>query len=356
MIIVFAGAGASKAVDRERYPTTVEFFQRLPTEITSRPLYRLLSAYLGLRLGGAQSDIEHLLWSLDELRTFLRSANDPSTLIGWFVQNNRLAEITGNSNNLGAFLNTSENAAVEADMLWDQVNRIVYDLYSHEPDQGQLEDNWLPLLRGLEELDATLELVTTNYDAVLEKAVEVAGWKIDTGRSGALRPQLNVSPWRASIAAIDGPVEEMTAARPLLTKLHGSVDWSRSGETIYTGTPLFQGSHDRHVIIYPGFKGVPAAEPFNLFHSHFERVAKIASAVVFVGFAFRDEHINTVLSRELPRGCRIGVINPDKSLDLTVLGNRVVYHVDSHFDRSSVEPLLAWLRASETKARVLNRP
>ena len=33
MILIFAGAGASYSIDKEQYPTTVEFWERLPDEI-----------------------------------------------------------------------------------------------------------------------------------------------------------------------------------------------------------------------------------------------------------------------------------------------------------------------------------
>ena len=35
MILIFAGAGASRAIDKDNYPTTVEFYDRLPEEINN---------------------------------------------------------------------------------------------------------------------------------------------------------------------------------------------------------------------------------------------------------------------------------------------------------------------------------
>ena len=45
MILVFAGAGASKAVGPENYPTTLEFFERLPEQIRKDPLFLHILSY-----------------------------------------------------------------------------------------------------------------------------------------------------------------------------------------------------------------------------------------------------------------------------------------------------------------------
>ena len=39
MIIVFAGAGASTAVDPKKYPTTEGFYSKLPSSIINDPLF-----------------------------------------------------------------------------------------------------------------------------------------------------------------------------------------------------------------------------------------------------------------------------------------------------------------------------
>src|SRR5687767_3340220 len=103
LALLFAGAGASKAVDPTQYPTTVEFFDRLPERITHRKLYNLLIDYVRPRLQGNQLDIEQLLWTLDELRQFTDSVVNSETVPGWFVEGNRIAAITGTQNNIGAF-------------------------------------------------------------------------------------------------------------------------------------------------------------------------------------------------------------------------------------------------------------
>ena len=65
MILIFAGAGASKAVSPTTYPTTIEFFEKLPDNIKSNAIFKNLEGYL--RQGtpqGAPIDIEEILWTI----------------------------------------------------------------------------------------------------------------------------------------------------------------------------------------------------------------------------------------------------------------------------------------------------
>lgn len=83
-VVVFAGAGASKAVSADHYPTTVEFFSSLPQEVTSNELFKVVCAFLRKTLSDeAQIDIELLLWRLEELRAFCRAGADSSSVCGW---------------------------------------------------------------------------------------------------------------------------------------------------------------------------------------------------------------------------------------------------------------------------------
>jgi len=114
----------------------------------------------------------------------------------------------------------------------------------------------------------------------------------------------------------------------LLTKLHGSVDWSRrpGREPIYVGgDPGFKGDHERHVILYPGFKGEALEEPFNIFHDHFAVSLRAASNFVVVGFAFRDDRLNELIDRHLPESAKTVVINPRKTIHWPIPEERILH-------------------------------
>jgi hypothetical protein len=268
-----------------------------------------------------------LLGVLQELRVFADQIADPDTTIGFFAHEERFARLTGNNQSTGGLLNILANARVEVGDIESRINQMVYDLYHQEPEESELVDNWLPLLDSLRARGERLEVFTTNYDVVLEEAIRLSKADIAIGKSGKTHLRLDVNCWK----------EAPSPSRlPLLTKLHGSINWSRSGETIYIADPTFHGAHSRHVILYPAFKGTPTEQPFNLFHEHLARVAQASDVVIFVGYAFRDQYINDVLARSLPAKARIISINPNAGLLIPFAGDRETVLVERKFDQDSV--------------------
>jgi hypothetical protein len=102
---------------------------------------------------------------------------------------------------------------------------------------------------------------------------------------------------------------------PLLTKLHGSVDWvwgtdSNDLQVVRPNHPEFHNDHRHRAIIYPGFKGVPEREPFVSFHRYFADCLKRADRVIFVGFAFRDDYLNRLIHENLSAHALKVIVNP----------------------------------------------
>lgn len=315
-VVVFAGAGASKAVSPENYPTTVEFFDQLPTKITSNELFRQVLAFIKRGLSDdAVVDIEVLLWHLEELSTFLRNASDKNTVLGWFVQGNRLGSAIGLKNqNFGHMQSITGKGLPYIDDLVSAIHQQVFALYGAIPNTEQLNETWLPLLRPMLDAGFRVELVTTNYDVVLEYVIEelerTMEPNIDTGRRGRTLSRLDVSLWEGSPPGF--------GEKGLLTKLHGSVDWQRGKGVIHAGTPTFAGAHEKHLIIYPGFKGRPTEPEIQAFHGHFRRTLEVAIGVLFIGFAFRDDYINELCEQQFRSNtsARVVVLNPDDSVNV----------------------------------------
>jgi hypothetical protein len=46
MILLFAGAGASAAVNKVQYPTTLEFWRKIPESLRQRPVFTLVDQLL----------------------------------------------------------------------------------------------------------------------------------------------------------------------------------------------------------------------------------------------------------------------------------------------------------------------
>lgn len=333
-ILIFAGAGASAAIDSERYPTTSRFFELLPSRVTGSPVYSILLRYLRDVKKVSRVDVEHLLWTMGELDEFLAHLSDESRLPSWLMTNGKYAELVNKSADLRPAVSLGQRIHPALVKLRDTINEQVYDLYATPPTTEDLAATWLPLLEVALGLEARVEVFTTNYDLVIEYAIEEGDLPISSGRiPSPLRPKLGVEAW----------TDLESRERGLLTKLHGSVDWSRQGEDILVGNSLYKGDHRKHVIIYPGFKGAPAAEPFLSFHRHFGRVARAAAAAVFVGFGFRDDYINDVLRSSLPLSTPVLVINPEQDLPLPFDDAHKVTRLDQGFDKGSATVAAGWL-------------
>jgi len=310
-VLVFAGAGASKAVNSDSYPTTADFFNRLPEAISSNQYFRLLLEYLRSRSSGqAKPDIEVVLWHFQELKAQMKAMASRDQFLGWLLESDRMNKPLGSGGSLGAARHAATAGLGQVDSLVSAINRQVFEFYKRPPETAELDVTWLPLLRGLAKSDFSVEVATTNYDVVLEYALEKleadgtaivnAGWK-----SGVYR-KLDLDQWSRDPFGS----EEGTRAHGLLTKLHGSVNWSRDGADIYISDPAFKGQDDRHAIIYPGFKGRPTEEPFSTMHQYLVRCLATADALVFIGFAFRDEYVNDLCERYVRPQARVYVVNP----------------------------------------------
>jgi hypothetical protein len=333
-ILIFAGAGASKAVAPDLYPTTVEFFQDLPSNIKNNSLFTRVVEFLKDSSSNDPIDIELVLWRLQELVGFCSLVNDQSSLPGWMLAGNRLINsLDKKSNqNIGHLSQISSRANQQLNKLIDEINARVYDLYSKLPPENRLDETWAPLLDQLSLIGPKIEVVTTNYDMVIEAALD-KNKIVDNGWRGSIVRSLDSDIWAADAG---------TRNKGLLTKLHGSVNWTRDNNQIYVSDPLFKGSHESHVIIYPGFKGRPSEPTFQLFHNHFRKALDSAMAVVFIGFAFRDEYINEICERGIKAQTITSVINPAR-VKLPFSSNRNQY-VESPFDIDAVSEVSNFIR------------
>lgn len=291
-LLVFAGAGASCAVSAEKYPTTAEFFRRLPPELAQDGLLQHIAKNTPKKFGVDQVDVEMVLWCIQELEDFFRSVSKSSNPINWFIKGSKFSELFNATVNLGQTLVAFPGAAEKCRQLREKINELVYSFYSEYPEQGELQDNWMLLFQKALGGGYWLDVFTTNYDLVIEKASELTGIDISEGEVGRSVRRLDIDLWKKAISC----PEKLPHPRGLLTKLHGSVHWeSERGQVVMGGT-AFKGDHGRHALIAPGFKGLPRTQPFATLHDYFERAITRADAIVFIGFAFRDEHINNVIS------------------------------------------------------------
>jgi hypothetical protein len=328
-VLVFAGAGASKAVNGGQFPTTREFFDQLPSEVTSDVIFRFVLDYLRSKQGIEAIDIEHVLWALQELHEFYDSVAASRGLGGYAIQTNLLGQLFGGQNS-GHLVQSAPHMRDRLGQLIDNIDRIVFELYGYEPSPAELQNNWTRMISRLEGVGSRLDLFTTNYDVVIEAALNNIAGDVTSrsyrGIRGVMRQSVDLTNW----AAGHEPQEV------LLTKLHGSLDWKYGPNSIQVGDAVFTGDHSKQAIIYPGFKGKNDAPFFDVFHNYLAEALADSKAMIFVGFAFRDDHINEII-RENTRGDSVVVVlNPDKSVKFPARRTRAKY-IHELFDVSSVD-------------------
>ena len=311
MIIVFVGAGGSASVDPTQYPTTIKFFERLPQQITDDPLFTFTTEFIKAQKGEEQPiDIEEILWRLAEFEKYLLISRNVDTIEGWMMNKNRLCKLDSNIPDYSVLLvRMNEISKSLLVPLRNEIQALVHTFYDSHPRLDKLS-NWVQFFQSLTvNIDPMVEVFTTNYDIVLEKVIEQAGTKIETGR------QATSTEMKLCTAFWDNPGRLRSHPQTSygrLTKLHGSVDWQRRKDDIICSS-VYTEDLQKHLILYPGFKGTPDDEPFKKFHKHLRAVVRKADAAIFIGYAFRDEYIKDILSGLRPE-IPVHIINKDELL------------------------------------------
>lgn len=197
-----------------------------------------------------------------------------------FVRTLQLAAGKGNARGLSAELLTALDEAI-CSAIQKHVDKLLPD---HETPYGQLAEFIAP--RRL----TPVELFTTNYDLLLEQALEEAGVAYFDGFVGARHPFFDL------IAIEQDRLPERWAR---LWKLHGSINWRQHSKTkrvcrtrdISAGKDLLiHPSHRK----YDDSRRMPYLALIDRLR-HFLRNQSQPVALFVHGFSFSDEHLNDVI-------------------------------------------------------------
>ena len=167
------------------------------------------------------------------------------------------------------------------------------------------------LLDHVIKLNAGLQVVTTNYDRLLELATEVAGLGVETMFVGDTIGELNESESRYSFCRsatlTGGKVRLKYAKRACIYKPHGSLDWYLQGEKPIR-CPLPLGL--QRLIITPGLNKFRTGyeQPFDRHIARANVEIDRASRYMIIGYGFNDDHLQTHLTLKLTGGAPALVI------------------------------------------------
>ena len=139
--------------------------------------------------------------------------------------------------------------------------------------------------------DSPIEIFTTNYDLLVEQALEEARVPYFDGFPGARKPLFD-----PSAIEQDSPLPNWTR----LWKIHGSINWYQGNNLeVFRGTATESGRrrviHPSH-LKYQESRRMPYLALFDRMRT-FLRVP--TAALVTCGYSFRDEHINETIVQGL---------------------------------------------------------
>lgn len=143
----------------------------------------------------------------------------------------------------------------------------------------------------------TLNIITTNYDCVLEHIFAYYGIKFTDGFDGREPSSFN---------------ENLFANKDIVNiiKVHGSLNWF-DGD----GTPRFFYGHSKFapIIVPPGKNKYFETQkiPYRELIQRSDSVIKVAKCFLVIGFGFNDQHLTPEITKRVSRGIPIVLITKE---------------------------------------------
>ncbi len=294
-IILFAGAGMVKPLG---LPTVVEFENMISQSMNKEEMdfiNKIKNYVKSQKLN--DSDIEYIFNSINK---FLQE--NPEVTI--FLINREV-----NPDIPSIFRNFVKNAKTS----FEKLKKIFYNSLN-EFDIGKARLFYVSLFRKIKEIFNTsnISFITTNYDTTFDEVVKK--FRADFTSSGYNTIDFLFRPYH-NIAFTYQPSNNNFPKQSIeYIKLHGSINWfiDKEGVTHRTYETITPENTSKSALIYPGFKGIPYTEPFKSLHQKFIKRLNEADFMISIGFAFRDEAINSAIESILQRkpAFKIYHINP----------------------------------------------
>jgi hypothetical protein len=160
------------------------------------------------------------------------------------------------------------------------------------------------LVKRLRRVGSRIVVITTNYDRLLEAAIERAGLTIDSSFTGAHLGCFDPKTSREAFLSLprsSGRRAPVVRQHVALYKPHGSLDWYSVDESPVRS--LIDLDAPR-LIVTPGTsKHVRGYElPFDHHRDRGNTAIDVAQSLLFIGYGFNDGHLQTHLARKLREG------------------------------------------------------
>src|SRR5215213_8204066 len=158
-----------------------------------------------------------------------------------------------------------------------------------------------------------LEIFTTNYDLLLEMAMESAETPFFDGFIGSVSPFFRATTIDADFGGIPIPTVPRDWVR--LWKLHGSIGWvlikdSLTGSERIVRRGNFRPDEADELMVFPSRQKYADSRrlPFLAYQDRFRRLLASGEALLVIcGYSFADEHLNEIIFQALRSNSRLAV-------------------------------------------------
>ncbi len=141
------------------------------------------------------------------------------------------------------------------------------------------------------ERDYPVEVFTTNYDLLVEKALEDSDVPYFDGFAGGLTPGFDVQAMEE---------DKLPPRWARVWKLHGSINWHRKNDRVLRGAGVARG--ERIPVIHPSHLKYQESRrlPYLAMMDRLRRyLGQPSSVLILCGYSFRDQHVNDVILQGL---------------------------------------------------------
>lgn len=170
--------------------------------------------------------------------------------------------------------------------------------------EGAVRLRFSRLLAHMLKPKSGIPIITTNYDRLVELAVELEGLSLDTlfvgTHVGKLCPEESKYSLCRGVKKVKKEVVRTYAPYALVLKPHGSLDWYMKG-----GTPIRSStSLPKPLIITPGLNKYQNGynQPFDAHRNRANQEIDRATRFLVIGYGFHDDHLQTHLVPRIKEG------------------------------------------------------
>jgi hypothetical protein len=222
----------------------------------------------------------------------------------------RIREITGDLGDRD-FLKVTGVSAKKLDI---EICNKIYELIDTAENTADLSVHkrflaWL----NMQNRDSSKEIFTTNYDLVIEKALESIRVPYFDGFVGSYEPFF----WQESVERLVNK-NDLTNNWVRLWKIHGSLSWfwkenleNKSNKIIRQGKISKETAGQNEIVIYPSKEKYDSSrrQPFIVYFDRLKNYLLSGELLfIFSGYSFLDQHINEIIFNCLRQNNRLHVV------------------------------------------------